>query len=186
MRKLIQKYEVMDFLENGEMAYKRTVVVWEENGSHFQNDSVERSALSKEIDLSTLTGTRLRTELLKWKWDSSLLEAPSPWPSYTYIKRPSILEFNEDAIGFLGQNLLAEAHIYQRMLSMGSHPNICTYYGALKEDGNFVGLVLERYPHAYVSNAPERYPGVAWDRRSYLAAVVEGVKVATPCARPGH
>jgi serine/threonine protein kinase len=75
----------------------------------------------------------------------NLVEAPSPIPSNCYVKRPSLLGYEEFRHRYrLSDMLIHEAKVCQS-LSESPHPNIAEYYGTVVENERIVGLCFRKY-----------------------------------------
>jgi hypothetical protein len=116
-----------------------------------------RSSIQPERELVNLTLIAfqlLRTpsipmELFKGQWHLSLTECPFPPPQDSYQKSPVIMLPNdyypsgEDKDKNPGELLLIEAKTYE-ILKQYPHPNICHYYGCIR-DGQYFTVVLSRH-----------------------------------------
>ena len=74
-----------------------------------------------------------------------LVEAPNPIPSNCYVKRLSLLGYEEFRHRYkLSDMLIHEAEVCQS-LSQCPHPNIAEYYGTVVENDRIVGLCFPKY-----------------------------------------
>ena len=75
----------------------------------------------------------------------NLIQAPDPLPSNCYVKRPSLLGYEEFRHRYrLSDILIHEAKVCETF-RLCSHPNIAEYYGTVVENGRIVGLCFVKY-----------------------------------------
>jgi serine/threonine protein kinase len=151
MRQHVHSYEAWD---NDDDAFHHTVTVWKEGENYYQLSHPARPGSFNLDDLPT--PTPIPTEFFKGLWHPSLTECPHPFPADSYQKMPAIMlpedYKTECAEGVVGsgnfrkpsEDMIEEARIYE-ILKQHPHPNICHYYGCVR-DGKYVTAVcLKKY-----------------------------------------
>jgi len=84
-------------------------------------------------------------EIWPLAWDYSLTQPPNPLPSNIYIKRPSLLGYEEFRHQYrLSDLILSEVRVWE-ILRRHPHPNIARYQGTIVEDERIVGLCFAKY-----------------------------------------
>jgi hypothetical protein len=176
MRQLVKSYEAWDCESD---SYDHTITVWKE-GDYYQ---VKHYARQGSFDLDSLaTPNPIPMNLFKGRWHASLTEAPRPIPPDSFfLKSPSI--FLPDGYGndgtaashafrTPGDDMVEEAKIYE-ILKHHPHPNICVYYGCVRDGDHFTALCLKKYRRS-LRDAIQNGDG-AFEPRTVLDGISKGL-----------
>jgi len=152
MRELVNNYEVWN-METEE--FDHNVTIWKEGDNYYQLRHSGRGS----FDLGSLpTPAPVPMKLFMGLWDRSLTESPQPIPTDSFLKIPCILLHGnyasdgtvevdqQDSRDFKapGDDMFEEAKIYE-ILKQHPHPNICIYYGCVRNGDYFTALCLKKY-----------------------------------------
>ncbi|KAG0707349.1 kinase-like domain-containing protein [Suillus ampliporus] len=147
MRELVKSYEVWNPTSE---KLDHTVIVWKEDDNYYQS---EHPATTKSLNLDSLSATiSIPMHIFKGRWHPSLTESPPLAPADSFLKRPCILlpedyDADEpDKHDFLtpGDHLIQEAKVYE-ILKQHPHPNICVYYGCIRDGDYITAVCLKKY-----------------------------------------
>lgn len=137
---------------------------------------------SKDIDPQSLTDTILRPmDAYSPRLTDGMTRAPEPLPPNSYIKRPSML--NYDPVPWADQHVLRDIVACELLINL-PHNNLATYYGCeVSKDGRVVGLCFEAYRetlmekvnpgHLNKQSPPQCNPTAA---DSYVSAIRSGIQ----------
>ena len=93
---------------------------------------------SNPTALSELKGTVLSNDLVYATWRQDITEVMTPLPSNTFVKTP-------DYLSELSRLDLINAEInILELLSKTPHPNICKYYGCIRDGAYIAGICLQK------------------------------------------
>jgi len=168
----MQSYEAWD-VET--LAFDHTVTVWKEGENYYQ---ISHSARAGKFDLDSLPiPSPIPLVIFKGHWNSSLTECPSPPPLDSYQKSPAIMlpdgyEGTLDICKTPGEHMLIEAEMYE-ILKQHPHPNICHYYGCIRDGQYFTAICLKKYKHS-LHDAVQS--GAALDRNVILSGIAKGLQ----------
>ena len=174
MRELIRSYEVWG---NETDAFDYTITVWKDGENYYQ---IKHPARNGKFDLDSFpTPSPIPLVFFKGHWHSSLTECPSPLPLDSYQKIPDIvlLEDYGDGVGrgipkTPGEYLVIEAEIYE-ILKQYPHPNICHYYGCIRDGQYLTAICLRKYKHSLFDAVKS---GEALDRNVILSGIANGLQ----------
>lgn len=149
MRELVKSYEVFDTRTE---RLDHIVIVWKESDNYYQS---KHAAKAEPFDLDSLPASesiRIPMHIFKGRWHPSLTELPPVAPADSFLKRPCIFlpeHCNADkpeGDGFRtpGDDLIKEAKVYE-MLKQHPHPNICVYYGCVRDGDYITAICLKKY-----------------------------------------
>ncbi|EPQ58795.1 kinase-like protein, partial [Gloeophyllum trabeum ATCC 11539] len=126
-----------------------TAIGWKENGRYYLLNHPQRfPGVNKPIDQDVLEAFEKPEPVpfnhIWGKWHAGLTDAPSPLPGDVYVKSPTFVEWN--GTDFIGKAFLMEAELWEHFKKL-PHPNICTYYGCVRDStGTLVsGLCFKKY-----------------------------------------
>ncbi|KAI0163859.1 kinase-like domain-containing protein [Xylariaceae sp. FL1272] len=141
--------EILDqaevFVENGDdFAFGYTSIILKQHGKIFYTQSPRRLQTNSEINLDEATFLELPVDSIWPNWNPKLIQAPQNLPPRTYVKKPSLLDFDPATSSKLGNQLLVEAEMCQ-ILMAHPHPNIVVYLGCVVENGVIKGLCFKEY-----------------------------------------
>lgn len=152
MRELIKNHEVWNTESD---KFDHTVTVWKEEENYYQL----RHSARGSFDLDSLpTPSPIPMHLFLGRWDTSLTEAPQPPPTNSYLKSPPVCLYDDYTsdqtvdvvtqenrhVRAPGDDMVEEAKIYE-ILRRHPHPNICVYYGCVRNGDSFTALCLKKY-----------------------------------------
>ncbi|KII95748.1 hypothetical protein PLICRDRAFT_34691 [Plicaturopsis crispa FD-325 SS-3] len=141
MREILFSTEQWDFDHNPDGEFLQTVVFWKEDDGTMYLSSIP----SRTVDLDSLLPTDpVPRSHFTAPWRPWLTEAPSPPPPGTYIKTPHLVHYVTYRAE-LGDLLLQEATVFETYFKGNPHPNICAYYGCVREGETITALCLKRY-----------------------------------------
>jgi hypothetical protein len=155
--------------ESESFVYENTTVIWIE-GERIFTATLQRP----DFILDELHGDPIPEEGLYEKWVEGMLEAPNPLPTNAYVKKPP-LERYEPGNSFPW--MTSEAKMYEKLRSF-AHPNICEYFGAIRQGEYCTALALRKYPITLGAAVAE---GRALDRHMIFVGILEGIKVSIKC-----
>jgi serine/threonine protein kinase len=169
-RELVVACERFDNVKDDDWEFTHYAIVWKEGGNFhyvqhperkFDLDALERPP---PIPASYYTGS----------WDSGLTQAPNPLPTDAFVKTPSLLPYEPGAPSIGGQ-IIAEAQVLE-ILRINPHPNICTYYGCIREGDSVTGLCLKRYPRTLSDAVYDRSIKDENTRNKVLYEIAAGIE----------
>ena len=137
-RQLLARHEVWD---DKAFEFLYLAVAWKEDSQIYTAHYENRMATfdSNPAALSELQkGTVLSYDLAYAAWRQDITEVMTPLPSNTFVKTPDYL----DSIR------VAKARPDQRRdqhLSKTPHPNICKYYGCIRDGAFITGICLQKH-----------------------------------------
>jgi len=146
MRELIKNYDVWNERSD---EFDHTVTVWKKGDNYYQ---LSHSARVGTFALDSLpTPIPIPMRAFMGRWCPSLTESPQPPPTDSFLKVPRILlpeDYSVDTVGddsrTPGEDMVAEGEIYE-VLRQHRHPNICVYYGCVRDGDYFTALCLKKY-----------------------------------------
>ncbi|KAG6220839.1 hypothetical protein E4U26_006369 [Claviceps purpurea] len=125
------------------------------------------------IDLEKLDKFAVDTDTVWPPYSDRLLRAPTPVPQDSYIKEPSLLDYDRTPNAEPLSNLvLHEIEAYE-LLRKHPHPNIVDYRGCVVVDGRIKGLCLAKYKMTLRKRMDE---GTAFDKGLCLECIERGVR----------
>ncbi|KIK47979.1 hypothetical protein CY34DRAFT_758536 [Suillus luteus UH-Slu-Lm8-n1] len=144
MRELVKSYEVFD---NATEKLDHVLIVWKESDNYYQSKHSARA-----FDLDSLPASEsipIPMHIFKGRWHPSLTELPPVAPADSFLKRPCIFlpdhcNADEPEGGEFrtpGDDLIKEAKVYE-ILKQHPHPNICVYYGCVRD---VIAIGLKKY-----------------------------------------
>jgi hypothetical protein len=168
MRELIKTLEAFD---EKTLVYDHTITVWKDGENYYQ---ISHSARVSKLDLDSLPTppSPIRLENFKGEWHSSLTECPFPPPLDSYQKSPDIIMFDGYEDSTPGKFMLIEAKTYE-ILKQYSHPNICHYYGCIRDGQYFTAICLRKYKHSLRDAVKS---AAALDRNVILSGIANGLQ----------
>jgi serine/threonine protein kinase len=145
MRELIESVEAWDFA-SGDPAFHHTAIIWKEGDNYYQFNHPERT---KSFDLDSLPATTpIPMHIFKGPWHASFTELSPLIPTDSFLKRPCIRLSSDKLVKpdslTPGDHLVEEAKIYE-ILKHHPHPNICVYYGCVREGDYLTDICLKKY-----------------------------------------
>ena len=157
-------YELDD---EGEWVPVGCTVIWKENGKLYRAIQPTEDYSLEDLAASEL----IPFEHLYPRWDNALTEVPQPLPEDCYVKTPNLIQYSSDSPDLLPRTFLHEIRLYEQFAA-NPHPNICAYYGCIREGDFITGIALRHYPtelfDLVVSDA-------RLDRRHILTEVKSGL-----------
>ena len=165
MRELIKSYEVWD------AAFDHTETVWKEGEKYYQ---ISHSARDGAFNLNDLpTPIAIPMELFKAPWNSSFTECPRPSPLDLYQKRPAIMLPGDLDLAVMtpGEDILREAETYE-IVKQYPHPNICHYYGCIRDGQDLTAIYLRKYKLSFCDAARS---GAPLDRDDIVSRIAKGL-----------
>ncbi|KAG1790532.1 kinase-like domain-containing protein [Suillus plorans] len=149
MRELVKSYEMWNCTTEN---LDHVVIVWKENDNHYQSRLSGRWATAKPFDLDSLSTSEtipIPMHIFKGRWHPSLTESPPVAPTDSFLKCPCIIlpdDYDADEPGLWtpGDDLIKEAKVYE-ILQQHPHPNICVYYGCVRDGDHITAICLKKY-----------------------------------------
>ncbi|KAJ4864110.1 protein kinase domain-containing protein [Trichoderma breve] len=126
-----------------------------------------------QIDVNSLDISRIPADHIWPLADSTFTRAPDPLPSTSYLKRPSLLYYEDthDTSEYSHQ-ILTEIEACE-ILRRNPHPNIAQYLGCLVKDGRVRGLCFTRYS---ITLAQLLRDGTDFNKSHCLLGIKAGVR----------
>ncbi|KAG1849703.1 hypothetical protein DFJ58DRAFT_794821 [Suillus subalutaceus] len=149
MRELVKSYEVWNSTTE---KLDHIVIVWKENDNYYQSEHWATTEPFNLDSLSTFKSIPIPMHIFKGRWHPSLTESPPVPPTGSFLKRPCILlpdDYDSDepekpGVWTPGDYLVKEAKVYE-ILKQHPHPNICVYYGCVRDVDHITAICLKRY-----------------------------------------
>ncbi|KAI0809155.1 kinase-like domain-containing protein [Irpex lacteus] len=139
-RRLLAAYDVLGEVD-GKPQITGYWIAWEEDGRQYKTEYKGRT-----FDLEKLDAPEpILPEHLTTPWVESYLEAPKPLPSNTFIKSNAAIRYEPSEPTLLSELMRKEIGIYMK-LARSPHPNICTFYGCVREGQQVTALALKQIP----------------------------------------
>ena len=136
-RQLLARHEVWD---DEAFGFLYLAVAWKEDSQIYTSRYANRMATfdSNPTALSELKGTVLPNDLVYAAWRQDITEVMTPLPSNIFVKTP-------DYLSELSKPDLTNAEInILELLSKTPHPNICKYYGCIRDGAYITGICLQK------------------------------------------
>ncbi|KAG1887627.1 kinase-like domain-containing protein [Suillus subluteus] len=149
MRELVKSYEVWNSTTE---KLNHIVIVWKENDNYYQSEHWATTEPFNLDSLSTSKSIPIPMQIFKGRWHPSLTESSSVPPTDSFLKRPCILlpdgydadEPEKPGLWTPGDHMVKEAKVYE-ILKQHPHPNICVYYGCVRDVDHITAICLKRY-----------------------------------------
>lgn len=160
--------------EDDDLVFDHTKVILkgaDDEFSYAQTNSREHPIT--QIDVNSLDISRIPADHIWPLADPTFTRAPDPLPSTSYLKRPSLLyyEDTQDASEYSRQ-ILTEIEACE-ILRRNPHPNIAQYLGCVVKEERVRGLVFTRYS---VTLAQLLRDGTDFDKSHCLLGIKAGVR----------
>ncbi|PKK45265.1 hypothetical protein CI102_9923 [Trichoderma harzianum] len=125
------------------------------------------------IDVNSLDISRIPADHIWPLADPTFTRAADPLPSTSYLKRPSLLYYEDthDASEYSRQ-ILTEIEACE-ILRRNPHPNIAQYLGCVVKEGQVRGLVFTRYS---VTLSQLLRDGIDFNKSHCLSGIKAGVR----------
>lgn len=133
-RHLLARYEIW----NDRFLY--LAVAWREDSQIYTAHHTCRMASfdSNPTALNELEGTVIQHDLVYAAWREDITEVTMPLPRNTFVKTPEYLsELSKPDL------INAEINILE-LLSKTPHPNVCKYYGCIRDGAYVMGICLQK------------------------------------------
>lgn len=133
-RHLLARYEIW----NDRFLY--LAVAWREDSQIYTAHHICRMASfdSNPTALNELEGTVIQHDLVYAAWREDITEVTMPLPRNTFVKTPEYLsELSKPDL------INAEINILE-LLSKTPHPNVCKYYGCIRDGAYVMGICLQK------------------------------------------
>ncbi|KAG1761021.1 kinase-like domain-containing protein [Suillus occidentalis] len=137
MRELVKSYEVFD---NATEKLDHVLIVWKESDNYYQSKHSARA-----FDLDSLPASEsipIPIHIFKGHWHPSLTELPPVAPADSFKANADEPEGGEFRTP--GDDLIKEAKVYE-ILKQHPHPNICVYYGCIRDGDYITAIGLKKY-----------------------------------------
>ncbi|KAL6798892.1 kinase-like domain-containing protein [Trichoderma sp. SZMC 28013] len=173
----------MEICETGEMyidkdddlAFDHTKVILKgADDEFFYAKTNRRMSQVPQIDINSLHITRIPADHIWPLADAKFTRAPDPLPSTSYLKRPSLMYYEENAkdASEYSRQILTEIEACE-ILRRNPHPNIAQYLGCVVKDGRVRGLGFKRYS---VTLSQLLRDGADFDKNHCLLGIKAGVR----------
>ncbi|KAL9605083.1 MAG: hypothetical protein Q9219_000017 [cf. Caloplaca sp. 3 TL-2023] len=173
-----QNLEVSEFHEAwkeeaGDLSFSHTKIILQHARQYYYATTPSRISKATDIDLSGLKVHPIPASHIWPTFSESLTLAPDPLPRNHYIKRPSLIHYDDTPASVEFKDILRhEAEIYE-LLMTSPHPNVGQYMGCIVHDGRIVGLCLEKYDSTLLEST-EQDPNL--DRESCWMQIQAGIQ----------
>jgi hypothetical protein len=132
------------FGDGPEALFKFLAIAWTENSEFYLSKLPRRDSPSISLDdIDKQEATLIPKEHLFPLWREDITEVPTPLPSDIFIKvNQGLITYNgtPDLVDLIN----AEIDMME-MLSKEPHPNICKYYGCIRDGDYVAGICLRKY-----------------------------------------
>lgn len=124
----------------GEWGYESSTVLYRLGKAFYLGRSHVRYRSKEEVKFGDLyQSTLIPTAQIHPIFPQHFTRAPDHLLAQHYLKEPCLLLFEPSYPTYLGDSLLGEATIWERLIQ-SSHPNIVKYHGCQVQDGRITGL----------------------------------------------
>lgn len=172
MRELLGTEEVWELTGDHHNTTARatgTRIAWREEGRIYVLDYP-----SLEFNLDELDAPPpIPFDHLVTLWQNTYLQAADPLPPDAYIKSLSPITYRFDHPAAIGEELRHEIEAYT-LLSTHPHPNICRFYGCIRDGKYATGLALRRFP-ATLQSLRDAESSLALTRLRVLRGIKRGL-----------
>jgi serine/threonine protein kinase len=148
--------------QNEDVIFSHTKVILKEGDQYYYAITSHRYHSTSEVDPSELNIVPIPSSQLWPEFPTTFTRAPEPLPSSCYVKRPSLLHYDETTTSNEMADLLRNEAEICEILSQHPHPNILRYLGCVVTNGMITGLCLVKYDMALLerlSNDPRPFNG---------------------------
>jgi len=115
------------------------------DGEYFYAKSDRRLFQFSQIDVDELHAIPIPSDHIWPLANPTFTRAPKPLPSGSYLKRPSLLYYDDTSDNHdYGDHILTEVKACE-MLKLHPHPTIAQYRGVVVEDGRIRGICFAEY-----------------------------------------
>ncbi|KAG6023046.1 hypothetical protein E4U19_004589 [Claviceps sp. Clav32 group G5] len=125
------------------------------------------------IDLEKLNKFAVDTDTVWPPYSARLLRAPTPVPQDSYIKEPSLLDYDRTPNAEPLSNLVLHEIEAHELLRKHPHPNIVDYRGCVVMAGRIKGLCLAKYKMTLRERMDE---STAFDKDVCIEGIERGVR----------
>lgn len=138
--------EVIEAWKGDTDEFAFSIVFWREGKKFYRAEVPERIG-KDDVDLDTMPKPLKPIDMTRFRgtWKPSLSEVSQSILDMAYIKSPKVIDYygGDDKPG---ERLVLEAEKLEMIRNNGGHPNICEYYGCVRQDQFVTGLALKKYP----------------------------------------
>ena len=166
MRKLLGVHEEWSD-DGGDFRHVGYVIAWEEGGKQYR---VEHQGRTYDLD-KLEAPPPVPSEYLTTPWLSTYKEAHQPLPPDTFIKSNSVIRIVPSQPTLLPRLMHREIDVYTT-ISRSPHPNICHFYGCVRDGDRATGLILQKIPH----ELPDRWSDTPTQHATPKLAILRGIK----------
>jgi serine/threonine protein kinase len=161
--------------ENGDYKFDYTKIIVREADQYYYAHTSRRYSTTSEIDITELDLVPIPMSEIWPPFPKQFTRAPEPLPEGCYIKRPSLLYYDNTKASSeeLGSLLLSEARVYE-ILRAHPHPNIAQYLGCIVENDKITGLCLVKYGIDLDDRVTK--DSRPFDRDLYLQGIRQGIR----------
>ncbi|KAI0089938.1 hypothetical protein BDY19DRAFT_93568 [Irpex rosettiformis] len=168
MRKLLAEYEKWSD-EGGCFRHVGYTIAWEENGEQYLLEHEGKTYDLDKLDAPPLVPPQYLTTT---PWLDTYHEAPQPLPPDAFVKSNSVIRLTPDDPTLLSQLMRREIQVYMTISHSPPHPNICPFYGCVRDGNRATGLVLKKILH----ELPDKWCYVEPQRATPKLVILKGVK----------
>ena len=147
---------------NCDLEYDRNVVLYRLGGAFYKGWSHVRYRSKEEVKFADIFDSVLIPEAhLSCAFPEHYTRAPDPLPPNCYVKEASLLGYDSTKPTALGDAILMEATIYEKLMRH-PHPNISKYHGCQVKNGRITGLCFDKYHESLMSRVNPGSHGKRW------------------------
>jgi len=141
-----EQNEIFHSVRNdGDYSYLHTKIILKEGDQYYYAISTRRHHIFSKVDLHELDLVLIPVSQIWPPFPTQFGRAPEPLPQDCYVKRPSLMQYDEPKdLAELGSLMLHEAGICE-ILRASPHPNIAQYLGCIVENDKITGLCFVKY-----------------------------------------
>ena len=143
------------------------------DGEYFYAMTGRRIFQFSQIDVHELDAIRIPSDHIWPLADPTFTRAPEPLPSDCYLKRPSLLYYDDTLDGHdYSDHILTEVKACE-MLRLCPHPNIAQYLGVVVEDSRIRGICFAKYSRTLLQMLKD---GTPFQRDVVMGGIKAGVQ----------
>lgn len=147
---------------DGESNYYLTAVLYRLGNAFYVGSSRVRYRCKEDARFEDIFDSVLIPEAhLSRPFPEHFTRALDPPPPNSYVKTPFLLVYDRSKPTALGDLLLDEATIYEKLMHH-PHPNISQYYGCQVKNNRITGLCFAKYHESLMARVNSGHHGKRW------------------------
>lgn len=163
---------------NGELVYSHTAIILRRGDEFFHALTKNRYSSHADIDPNELNVKQIGTEHMWPLLPQDFTRAPNPLPANSYVKTPSLIDYNEETAARSPPSdlLLQEARICE-ILRKNPQSNIAEYLDCVVNGNRISGLCFVKYDASLATLVNQKVRGdFRLNKDRYLKGIEAGIR----------